>query len=73
MYLLVTDAGLGPTAAGALLGRDHSTVLHGRDRIVALLASDPSLARRLAAIRAQARSGVDLAPPSPVSPGRRRA
>jgi chromosomal replication initiation ATPase DnaA len=28
-------------AAGEMLGRDHSTVIHGRDKAAALISADP--------------------------------
>lgn len=39
MYLLHEDGGLGVTRVGRVLGRDHSTVLHGHAQVARALAS----------------------------------
>jgi len=51
-YLLAADYHLTNQAAGAALGRDHTTILHSRARIRALLPRDPALRRLLASARA---------------------
>ena len=44
MYILVVELGLTPTNVGRLLaGRNHSTVIHGVDRIRGLIAADERL------------------------------
>ena len=55
MYLLREDAGLALKQVGLLLGhRDHSTVIHGVQKITKVLLSDPSLGAQLAEIRRNA-------------------
>jgi chromosomal replication initiation ATPase DnaA len=39
--LLLTRAGYSTLVAGEMLGRDHSTVIHGRDKAAALADTDP--------------------------------
>ena len=52
MYLLHEDARLGPSAIGRILGgKDHTTVIHGRDRIAGRLDTDPHLHRDILNIR----------------------
>ena len=52
MYLLHEDARLGPSAIGRILGgKDHTTVIHGRDRIANRLDTDPHLRRDILNIR----------------------
>ena len=52
MYLLREDAGKGLAEIGrALGGRDHSTVLHARNRVADLLRADDGLRAELAALR----------------------
>jgi len=51
-YLLAADYHLTNQAAGAALGRDHTTILHSRARITALLPRDPALRRLLASAQA---------------------
>jgi len=52
MYLLREDAQLALKQVGLLLGhRDHSTVIHGVQKLTKALASDPRLASQLADIR----------------------
>ena len=52
MYLLREDNGLGLTAIGRLLGgRDHSTVMHGCDRIANEINVDANLRRNILKIR----------------------
>ena len=54
MYLLREDSSLGLTAIGRLLGgRDHSTVMHGCDRITNELNVDANLRRSILKIREQ--------------------
>ena len=54
MYLLREDNGLGLTAIGRLLGgRDHSTVMHGCDRIANEINVDANLRRNILRIREQ--------------------
>ena len=56
MYLLREDARLALKQVGLLLGhRDHSTIIHGVQKIQRALASDPRLARQLNEIRSLAR------------------
>ena len=53
MYLMREEAGSSLSDIGARLGgRDHSTVLHGCERIAELLASDSRLRADVAAVRA---------------------
>ncbi len=55
MYLLREDAGLSLPQIGDLLGgRDHTTVLHGCEKIARELAQDPHLQRQIEDIRALA-------------------
>jgi chromosomal replication initiator protein len=55
MYLLREDAGLALKQVGLLLGhRDHSTVIHGVQKITKGLLNDPSLVAQLAEIRRNA-------------------
>jgi chromosomal replication initiator protein len=55
MYLLREDAGLALKQVGLLLGhRDHSTVIHGVQKISKALSNDPSLVTQLAEIRRNA-------------------
>jgi chromosomal replication initiator protein len=52
MYLLREDADLALKQVGLLLGhRDHSTVIHGVQKVTRLLQTDPRLAAQLAEIR----------------------
>ncbi|HEV8574518.1 MAG TPA: chromosomal replication initiator protein DnaA, partial [Dehalococcoidia bacterium] len=52
MYLLREDAQLALKQVGLLLGhRDHSTVIHGVQKVAKALASDPRLSAQLADIR----------------------
>ena len=54
MYLLRTDGSRPLTEIGKMLGkRDHTTVMHGTEKIERSLATDPELRGELAAIRAQ--------------------
>jgi len=54
MYLLREDAELALKQIGLLLGhRDHSTVIHGVQKISHLLINDPRLSAQLSEIRAQ--------------------
>ena len=54
MYLLREDAELALKQVGLLLGhRDHSTVIHGVQKISHALISDPRLAAQLSEIRSQ--------------------
>ena len=58
MYLLRTDGCRPLTEIGKLLGkRDHTTVMHGTEKIERSLATDPELRAELAAIRAQLAAG----------------
>jgi len=53
MYLLRMDGSRPLTEIGKLLGkRDHTTVMHGTEKIERTLATDPELRGELAAIRA---------------------
>jgi chromosomal replication initiator protein len=55
MYLLREDAQLALKQVGLILGRrDHSTVIHGVQKITRLLATDPSLATQLSEIKQNA-------------------
>jgi chromosomal replication initiator protein len=55
MYLLREEAQLALKQVGLLLGRrDHSTVIHGVQKITRLLATDPTLAAQLTEIRQNA-------------------
>jgi chromosomal replication initiator protein len=55
MYLLREDAQLALKQVGLLLGRrDHSTVIHGVQKITRLLTTDPSVAAQLTEIRQNA-------------------
>ena len=52
MYLLKEETNIGVTAIGRLLGgRDHTTVLHGYDRIASRLGADAHLRRDVTNIR----------------------
>ena len=52
MYLLREDAHMGLAEIGrALGGRDHSTVLHGRNRVASLVREDDGLRNELAELR----------------------
>ncbi len=52
MYLLREDAGMGLAEIGrALGGRDHSTVLHARNRVADLVRADDGVRAELAALR----------------------
>jgi len=54
MYLLREDAELALKQIGLLLGhRDHSTVIHGVQKIAHLLINDPRLSAQMSEIRAQ--------------------
>ena len=54
MYLLREDAELALKQIGLLLGhRDHSTVIHGVQKIAHLLINDPRLSAQLSEIRGQ--------------------
>ena len=58
MYLLRTDGARPLTEIGKMLGkRDHTTVMHGTEKIERSLATDPELRGELAAIRAQLAGG----------------
>lgn len=46
--LVAWERGWSSPAIGRVLGRDHSTVLHGRDRAAALGAGDPGYAAKVA-------------------------
>lgn len=62
MYVAATVGGLGPSATGSALGRDHSTVIHGVDEIKTALEIDPFLRRSVADVTEKARlSLVQLA------------
>ena len=53
MYLLTTELGLSPTNAGRFLaGRNHSTVIHGTEKIRAAIAIDERLRQSVNAIKA---------------------
>jgi chromosomal replication initiator protein len=54
MYLLREGTGLSLSEIGQRLGgRDHSTVLHGHEKVAAQLPHDPALRRDVAALRQQ--------------------
>jgi chromosomal replication initiator protein len=54
MYLMREETGLSLSEIGARLGgRDHSTVLHGHEKVAAQLPHDPTLRRDVAALRQQ--------------------
>jgi chromosomal replication initiator protein len=54
MYLLREDAELALKQIGLLLGhRDHSTVIHGVQKITNCLIADPRLSAQLSEVRAQ--------------------
>jgi chromosomal replication initiation ATPase DnaA len=56
MYMLCEDNGMGVTKAGRLLGRDHSTVLHGIAQVKRVLAEgDMETTEALRDIRARLR------------------
>jgi chromosomal replication initiator protein len=58
MYLLRTDGARPLTEIGKMLGkRDHTTVMHGTEKIERTLATDPELRSEIAAIRAQLAAG----------------
>ncbi len=58
MYLLRMDGARPLTEIGKLLGkRDHTTVMHGTEKIDRSLATDPELRGEIAAIRAQLAGG----------------
>ncbi|MGH2599571.1 MAG: chromosomal replication initiator protein DnaA, partial [Dehalococcoidia bacterium] len=58
MYLLRTDGARPLTEIGKMLGkRDHTTVMHGTEKIERTLTTDPELRGELAAIRAQLGAG----------------
>jgi chromosomal replication initiator protein len=58
MYLLRTDGARPLTEIGKMLGkRDHTTVMHGTEKIERALVTDPELRGELAAIRAQVAGG----------------
>jgi chromosomal replication initiator protein len=58
MYLLRTDGARPLTEIGKMLGkRDHTTVMHGTEKIERALVTDPELRGELAAIRAQLAGG----------------
>jgi chromosomal replication initiation ATPase DnaA len=53
MYLATTDLGLATTTVGRLLGgRDHSTIIHGRDTIARMIETDSAMRERVECIRA---------------------
>jgi chromosomal replication initiator protein len=55
MYLLREDAQLPLKQVGLLLGhRDHSTIIHGVQKVSRQLAQDPRTASQLADVRAMA-------------------
>jgi chromosomal replication initiator protein len=54
MYLAATRLHRSLPVIGRCLNRDHSTVLHGRDRIAALVAQDADLAARVERVAAAA-------------------
>lgn len=54
MYLCITVArASSPQTAARLGGRDHTTVLHGRDKIAGLIETDPTTAAIVGAIKQQ--------------------
>lgn len=60
MYLATTDLGLPTTVVGRLLGgRDHTTIMHGRDTIAGLIETNSVMRDRVEAIRrcSEARAG----------------
>ena len=55
MYLATTDLGLATTTVGRLLGgRDHSTVIHGRDTIARMIETNAVMRERVERIRSSA-------------------
>ena len=53
MYLLAVELGMPPTAVGRFLsGRNHSTVIHGVERIRAAIAGDSRLQQSVNSIKA---------------------
>ena len=67
MYV-ARQAGFSLPAIGAYFGgRDHTTVMHGCQKVAQVAADDARLARELGDLRASCR---DLSPPSPPSPKR---
>src|SRR3990167_9752295 len=56
MYLMVTDCGLSTPAVGRLIGRDHTTVVHG---IRSVRSRMPSLKSDLEIIRCRVKAGGD--------------
>ena len=64
MYLLREDAHLALTLIGrALGGRDHSTVLHGRNRIARLISEGDGIRHDLSSLRRQLASAQPSATP----------
>lgn len=47
MYICVRFAGLSQVQAGALFGRDRTTVAHAVDRIASRIAADPAFAKNI--------------------------
>jgi chromosomal replication initiator protein len=55
MYLLCTETDLALQQVGALLGnRDHTTILHGRDKVRELMGSDAMIRLQILAIKERA-------------------
>ncbi len=54
MYVMreETDASL-PQIGGVLGGRDHTTVIHGCEKVAAEIAQDAEVARQVAGLRAR--------------------
>ncbi len=57
-YLLVEDYHLTNQAAGAALGRDHTTILHSRARVAAALSQAPAQDTLLARVLDRARADL---------------
>ena len=52
MYLLTAELGITPTDAGRFLaGRNHSTVIHGSNKIRAAIATDDRIGRSVSSIK----------------------
>jgi chromosomal replication initiator protein len=52
MYLILEETGESLPQIGALLGgRDHTTILHGCERIASLIEEDPEVRREVISIR----------------------
>jgi hypothetical protein len=56
MYLCAVVTGYSLPAIGRFMKRDHTTVLHGRDKIRRLMIADVELAERVEALRAEIQS-----------------